>query len=363
MYKPRELSDATGYPVGAGAGGPHGGRSPLPRALVAATVALLGLLLLVAAPLTLLSLGGRSGPKAVPDGIPAAFVPIYHESARVFRLNWLVLASVHQQETGFSTNPTTYRGVNAAGCCAGPFQFNLANGPPSTWDAHRLAYRSGSRPADYPHPQPTHPSVYDDFDAAMAAGSLLRGNGADATLGPPTFQAVRAYNGAGPVAEAYARRVIDRARLWQTESAPTSDGRATPPSAPTSGAGELTWPVRGPITSPFCERRAWEACHPGIDIAVPTGTPILAAATGRVTTRGPVSGYGLYTCLQHRPPFKTCYAHQSRLGPTPTGGIVARGGLVGYVGCTGRCFGAHLHFELRVNDQPVDPLPYLTRSN
>ena len=194
----------------------------------------------------------------------------------------------------------------------------------------------------------------------MAAGALLRGNGADATLGARTFQAVRAYNGAGPVAEAYARRVIDRARLWQTNSPPRSGDAGTPANRPTSGAGELTWPVRGPITSPFCERRAWEACHPGIDIAVPTGTPILAAATGRVTTRGPVSGYGLYTCLQHRPPLQTCYAHQSRLGPTPSGGIVPRGALVGYVGCTGRCFGAHLHFEVRVNDQPVDPLPYLT---
>lgn len=334
------------------------GRSLLPRVIAAAAVALLGLLLLVATPIALLSSSHGSGPTSIPDGIPAAFVPIYRESARAFRLDWLLLAAVHQQETGFSTNPTTYHGLNAAGCCAGPFQFNLTNGPPSTWESHRLAYRRGARPADYPHAQAPHPSVYDDFDAAMAAGALLRGNGADATLGPRTFRAVRAYNGAGPVAEAYARRVIDHARLWQTTSPPTPSDAGAPLIAPTSD--ELTWPVRGPITSPFCERRAWETCHPGIDIAAPTGTPILAAATGRVTTRGPVSGYGLYTCLQHRPPLQTCYAHQSRLGPTPSGGIVPRGALVGYVGCTGRCSGPHLHFEVRVNDQPVDPLPYLT---
>ena len=134
-----------------------------------------------------------------------------------------------------------------------------------------------------------------------------------------------------------------------------------PAIRPASGAGELTWPVRGPVTSPFCERRAWEACHPGIDIAVPTGTPILAAATGRVTTPRPgVSGLRHFTCLQHDRPCSTCYAHQSRLGPTPSGGIVARGAPRRLVGCTGRCFGAHLHFEVRVNDQPVDPLPYLT---
>ena len=60
--------------------------------------------------------------------------------------------------------------------------------------------------------------------------------------------------------------------------------------------------MRGPVTSPFCERRAWEACHPGIDIAVPSGTPILAAAAGRVAltqTSAESGGYGNYTCLQH----------------------------------------------------------------
>ncbi|MDP9294731.1 MAG: hypothetical protein M3O90_09980, partial [Actinomycetota bacterium] len=191
-----------------------GGRSLLPRALVAASLALLCLLLLVVAPLALLSSSGGSGPDAVPDGIPAAFVPIYRESAHVFRLDWLVLASVHQQETGFSTNPTTYRGLNSAGCCAGPFQFNVTNGPPSTWDTHKWAYRRDQRPVRYPHPQLPHPSVYDDFDAGMAAGSLLRGNGADSTLGQKTWDAVRAYNGAGPVAVSYANSVMTRARAW-----------------------------------------------------------------------------------------------------------------------------------------------------
>ena len=105
----------------------------------------------------------------------------------------------------------------------------------------------------------------------------------------------------------------------------------------------------------------WGRLHAGIDIAAPTGTPILAAATGRVTTRGWVAGYGLLTCLDHVPPYSTCYAHQSRLGPTPTGGIVHRGALVGLVGCTGHCFGPHLHFEVRISGRAVDPIPYLTR--
>ena len=56
--------------------------------------------------------------------------------------------------------------------------------------------------------------------------------------------------------------------------------------------GILGWPVLGPITSPFCERRAWEACHPGIDIVVPSGTPILAAGDGTVVHAGWKGGYG-----------------------------------------------------------------------
>ena len=67
---------------------------------------------------------------------------------------------------------------------------NVTNGPPSTWARVRDAYRLGQRPADYPHRAAPHPSIYDDFDAAMAAAALLRANGADATLGLATWNAV-----------------------------------------------------------------------------------------------------------------------------------------------------------------------------
>ena len=333
-----------------------GARSMLPRVVAAAALAMLVLLLLIVAPLALLSSSSGPATGSVSDGIPAAFVPIYRESAAAFGLNWLLLASVHSEETGFSTHPTTYHGLNSAGCCAGPFQFNVTNGPPSTWDGYKWAFRRGRRPGRYPHAQAPHPSVYDDFDAGMAAGSLLRANGADGTLGARTFAAVRAYNGAGPVAEAYARRVLDRARDWDATAAP-SPGGGTLPATP--GGGELSWPVQGPVVSLFGMR--WGRLHAGIDIAVPAGTRILAAAAGRVTTRGWVAGYGLLTCLEHTPPYSTCYAHQSQLGSTPTGGILARGALVGLVGCTGHCFGPHLHFEVRISGRPVDPLPYLRR--
>ena len=127
------------------------------------------------------------------------------------------------------------------------------------------------------------------------------------------------------------------------------------------GSGGLIWPVNGPITSPFCESRAWEACHPGIDIGVPAGTPIRAAAAGKVVLLQPAAasgGYGNFTCIQHTASLSTCYAHQSRFN-TFGGATVSQGQVIGFVGCTGRCFGPHLHFETRVNGHVVNPMNYL----
>src|SRR3954465_1126511 len=127
------------------------------------------------------------------------------------------------------------------------------------------------------------------------------------------------------------------------------------------GTGSMIWPVNGPITSPFCERRAWEACHPGIDIGVPAGTPIRAAASGRGTGMQPAAasgGYGNYTCVSHSASLSTCYAHQSRFA-TSLGADVSQGEVIGYSGCTGLCFGAHLHFEVRINGAVTNPLNYL----
>jgi murein DD-endopeptidase MepM/ murein hydrolase activator NlpD len=124
------------------------------------------------------------------------------------------------------------------------------------------------------------------------------------------------------------------------------------------GSGQLIWPVNGPITSPFCERRAWEACHPGIDIGVPTGTPIHAADSGRVSIAGAVGGYGNYTCIQHTGTLSTCYGHQSQI-MVSVGQSVSQGQVIGLTGCTGLCFGPHLHFEVRINGGVVNPLNYL----
>ena len=122
------------------------------------------------------------------------------------------------------------------------------------------------------------------------------------------------------------------------------------------GSGALIWPVNGPVVSPFGMR--WGRLHAGIDIAVPSGTPIRAADSGRVVLAAYTSGYGNYTCVQHNASLSTCYAHQSSYA-TSNGAAVSQGQVIGYVGCTGHCFGDHLHFETRINGSPVDPMGYL----
>jgi peptidoglycan DL-endopeptidase CwlO len=140
----------------------------------------------------------------------------------------------------------------------------------------------------------------------------------------------------------------------------SSSGTTTAPTGPVQGESSsgMIWPVNGPITSPFCETRPWEACHPGIDIGVPSGTPIQAAAAGTVAIAGPESGYGNYTCIDHGGGISTCYAHQESISVS-VGQEVSQGQVIGYSDCTGLCFGPHLHFEVRVNGNPVDPMGYL----
>jgi murein DD-endopeptidase MepM/ murein hydrolase activator NlpD len=157
----------------------------------------------------------------------------------------------------------------------------------------------------------------------------------------------------------------DQEREWVAEAntLAAEDARvrgqlaAAQASAPqTASASGFIWPVSGPVVSPFGMR--WGRLHAGIDIAVPSGTPIHAAAAGRVALAGWVGGYGNYTCIDHGGGVATCYGHQSSIA-VGVGQSVGQGQVIGYTDCTGHCFGPHLHFEVRVNGAPVDPLGYL----
>jgi murein DD-endopeptidase MepM/ murein hydrolase activator NlpD len=149
-----------------------------------------------------------------------------------------------------------------------------------------------------------------------------------------------------------------QAQLAAAAAAQADSGEAPAqlPAGPIQGgSGGMIWPVNGPVVSPFGQR--WGRLHAGIDIAVPAGTPIRAAKSGAIAIAAPTSGYGNYTCINHGGGLSTCYAHQSSFAITSGG--VKQGDVIGYVGCTGSCFGDHLHFEVRVNGAPTDPMGYL----
>jgi murein DD-endopeptidase MepM/ murein hydrolase activator NlpD len=157
------------------------------------------------------------------------------------------------------------------------------------------------------------------------------------------------------IAEANALAAEDariRAQLAAAQSARASS--AATDATPSSHG--LIWPVSGPVTSPFGYR--WGRLHAGIDIGVGYGTPIHAAASGTVVLAGWTGGYGNNTCIDHGGGLATCYAHQSSYAVS-AGAHVSQGQVIGYVGSTGHSFGAHLHFEVRINGTPVDPLGYL----
>jgi hypothetical protein len=210
---------ARGYGGAAG-----GGRAPVAAGGVVATPAAAGGV--VADPAS--ASGGGGAASGAGDGeaasaaplvhIPAAweagFYPIYAEAQHVFGVNWLLLASIHDQETAFSTAPSTYHGLNFAHCCGGPMQFNVTNGPVSTWQLVKNAYLYGKRPAVYDHETARHPSIYDDFDSVMAAAWLLSSDGAGATLDDSAWWAAYDYYGHDATGVAYADEVLARAIGW-----------------------------------------------------------------------------------------------------------------------------------------------------
>lgn len=128
------------------------------------------------------------------------------------------------------------------------------------------------------------------------------------------------------------------------------------------GTGKMLWPVRGRITSNFGWRYhpviKKKKYHNGLDIAVPSGTPVLAADSGVVLVSGWRGGYGNFVALDHGNGISTCYGHNSKL-LVKAGEKVVKGQTIAVSGNTGLSTGPHLHFEVRINGTPANPIPYL----
>ena len=154
-----------------------------------------------------------------------------------------------------------------------------------------------------------------------------------------------------------------RRAAWQARrAAAIAAGLPPPAERPEGGPVAFAWPVHGPITSPFGMRTdpvtGRYQLHSGIDIGVGYGVPIQASADGIVIYAGWYGGYGNAIIIDHSSGLSTLYAHCSAMYVSDHQWI-QRGQVIGAVGATGWATGPHLHFEIRVNGVPVDPLSRL----
>ena len=129
-----------------------------------------------------------------------------------------------------------------------------------------------------------------------------------------------------------------------------------------ANAAPNLWPVEGPVTGSFGERidpfNGEGAFHTGVDIAAMVGQPVVAPADGLVDFADYMGGYGRAIILEHGHGVITRYGHLSAFAVS-SGQHVRRGEIIGYVGASGRSTGPHLHYEVRINDTPVNPYKYL----
>lgn len=137
--------------------------------------------------------------------------------------------------------------------------------------------------------------------------------------------------------------------------------------SPFGSSGSVSIPSRSPLdgmrlTSDFGMRMhpilGGRRMHKGVDLAAPIGTPIHASADGVVSRADWFSGYGLYVAIEHGGNIETRYGHMSRLN-VAAGQQVHKGDVIGFVGSTGQATGPHLHYEVRVDGEAVNPLPYM----
>lgn len=185
----------------------------------------------------------------------------------------------------------------------------------------------------------------DGFVYRVRAGDTLWG--LSRTFGVPQQTITEANGLANP----------SRLRIGQTLVIP---GGGQPTASAKTGTTAFIWPVTGGrLSSPFGPRRG--RLHTGIDIAVPLGTPIRAAASGTVISAGWLGGYGRTVMVRHADGSVTLYAHASKL-LVRRGQHVAQGQVIARVGSSGNSTGPHLHFEIIVESRPRDPMLYLNRA-
>jgi murein DD-endopeptidase MepM/ murein hydrolase activator NlpD len=173
--------------------------------------------------------------------------------------------------------------------------------------------------------------------ADKQAGRLIERTGSLASdITPPLVS--RGNRPPSIEAGAVCRTSARAASLRGVSRQPLMNGRLT------SGFGVRVDPLLGGIRM-----------HSGVDIAAPMGSPIFATESGKVSSAGWQGGYGLFVAIQHLSGLQTRYGHMSRLN-VQSGQWVQKGEIIGFVGSTGRSTGPHLHYEVRLKGQSINPL-------
>ena len=315
-------------------------RSPLLRWMVASVVVLPILFVM----LLLVALGGLGAQAAgAQDTLRPSVVPSEYE-AFILRaaqtcpgITAALLAAQLDAESGWSPNAVSRVGAQG-----------LAQFMPGTWtgegvDGDGDGIRDPFNPADAIASQA---SFMCKLLAAVSVDRRLAGDPVDLALSAYNagLGAVQKYAGVPPYAETrdYVQRIL---ALMMTYAMPAGAGSAA------------AWvvPVAGPITSGFGQR--WGRLHNGVDFGVPIGTPVLAASDGNVVAVGPVAGFGQWVKIVHGGGVTTVYGHISSWTVT-VGQAVRAGQHIAKSGNTGASTGPHLHFEVRLDTEPVDPIAF-----
>ncbi len=277
-----------------------------------------------------------------PGAVPAKYEALVRRAAQTCPgITAPLLAAQLEAESGW--NPDAVSPAGAQG---------LAQFMPGTWlgegvDGNADGIRDPFDPADAIASQA---SFMCKLLAAVQADQSLAGDPIELALASYNagLGAVQRYNGVPPYTET--QGYIARIR---TLVATYADPAASAPGAGPPG----TWvrPIHGPMTSGYGPR--WGRLHAGTDFGAPIGSPVYAASNGTVVAAGPASGYGRWVKLAHPGGTTTVYGHISRESVT-VGQAVQAGQLIAYSGNEGRSTGPHLHFEVRPQDRPVDPVAF-----
>ena len=280
-----------------------------------------------------------------PGLVPAYLIPLFTGAAESSGcgLTPALLAAQSQVESGYQTDA-----ISSAGA-VGIMQFL-----PSTWATEGI---------DGDHDGQAN--ILDPADAIYSAAKLdcqnLRSIQTARIGGDTTGLMLAAYNaGLGTVLGCRCLPAITQTQNYVSSIETLAPQLAAAPlPAVIASPGQLDYPlaVAAVITQTYGPH-AGGTFHPGIDLAAPAGTPILAATGGLITYAGWETGYGNYICLAATATFSTCYAHLAVITVT-LGQAVNAGQQLGLEGATGDATGPHLHFEVRINGNTVDPAPYL----